>query len=247
MTCLALILITTGIADLGRTTGEAENRLARGFRGAILGFGAANVVVWAVSWNWWWVMAATAVAVIWIFLSETTTNIRHVALPVLLLAMSLAVLAFPDRSQIAGPFGAWIGTLPYPVLSGVGPQRLLVGLGVALVLLSTTNVAVRLVVGTTHTLVSRPSKGDLQYSDADRNEKELKGGRLIGPIERLLIAGLAVAGQFGAIGGLLAAKGIVRFPEISKSKDIEQQAEYFLVGSLTSWLVAIGLTALLYF
>ena len=42
----------------------------------------------------------------------------------------------------------------------------------------------------------------------------LKGGRLLGPMERLVILGLGLAGEFGAAGLVIAAKGLLRFPEI---------------------------------
>jgi hypothetical protein len=68
----------------------------------------------------------------------------------------------------------------------------------------------------------------------------LKGGRLIGPLERVLILGLFVANAAAVIAALIAAKGIVRFPEISKDAEGGNRAEYFLIGSLVSWAVALA-------
>jgi hypothetical protein len=76
----------------------------------------------------------------------------------------------------------------------------------------------------------------------------LRGGRLIGPLERVFLFVLAMAGQFVAIGAIVAAKGIIRFPEISKDNAGGSKAEYFLVGSLASWatvLVTVVLVRLL--
>ncbi|AOY73996.1 hypothetical protein IG195_19860 (plasmid) [Arthrobacter sp. TES] len=73
---------------------------------------------------------------------------------------------------------------------------------------------------------------------------KLKGGRLIGPIERLLIVVLAFAGAPQIIAGLAAAKGVVRFPEISEDRTSGSKAEEFLVGSLASW--AMAAVAILY-
>ncbi|MGO4587994.1 hypothetical protein [Paenarthrobacter sp. 2TAF44] len=67
---------------------------------------------------------------------------------------------------------------------------------------------------------------------------KLKGGRIIGPIERLLIVVLAFAGTPQIIAALAAAKGIVRFPEISEDRSSGSKAEEFLVGSLTSWTLS---------
>jgi len=75
---------------------------------------------------------------------------------------------------------------------------------------------------------------------------QLKGGRVIGPLERIFIMVLAVVGAYHVVAALMAAKGIVRFPEISadaKREDPAQagtKAEEFLVGSLASWGLAGG-------
>jgi hypothetical protein len=82
----------------------------------------------------------------------------------------------------------------------------------------------------------------------------LKGGRLLGPMERLLILGLGLAGQLAAATAVVAAKSIIRFPEITAetkrkdggtgSFDIADVTEYFLVGSFASWIVALAGLAL---
>jgi hypothetical protein len=74
---------------------------------------------------------------------------------------------------------------------------------------------------------------------AEAPVEDLKGGRIIGPLERLLIVGLALAGALPIVAGLFAAKGIVRFPEISQDGVGGSKAEYFLVGSLVSWSLAL--------
>ncbi|MDN5704000.1 MAG: hypothetical protein L0G71_01400 [Yaniella sp.] len=75
----------------------------------------------------------------------------------------------------------------------------------------------------------------------------LKGGRVIGPLERIFIMVLTVVGAYHVVAALMAAKGIVRFPEISadaKRDPAEStagtKAEEFLVGSLASWGLAGG-------
>jgi len=67
-----------------------------------------------------------------------------------------------------------------------------------------------------------------------------KGGRLIGPLERILILILTLAAAYPILAAMLAAKGIVRFPEISRDGETGARAEYFLVGSLVSWVIALG-------
>lgn len=67
-----------------------------------------------------------------------------------------------------------------------------------------------------------------------------KGGRLIGPLERVLVMLLTLAAAYPVLAAMLAAKGIVRFPEISRDGETGARAEYFLVGSLVSWVVGLG-------
>lgn len=66
----------------------------------------------------------------------------------------------------------------------------------------------------------------------------LRGGRLIGPLERLIVLVLGLAGAYPVIAAVLAAKGIVRFPEISADRAHGTKAEEFLIGSLVSWSTA---------
>lgn len=68
----------------------------------------------------------------------------------------------------------------------------------------------------------------------------LKGGRLIGPLERVIVFALTLTGVYSLLAAVLAAKGIVRFPEISRDGDTGSRAEYFLIGSLVSWVIALA-------
>jgi len=58
-------------------------------------------------------------------------------------------------------------------------------------------------------------------------------GKYIGWVERVLILTFIVGGYEAAVGFLLAAKALVRYPEI-KEDTRGHFAEYFLVGTLTS-------------
>ena len=68
----------------------------------------------------------------------------------------------------------------------------------------------------------------------------MKGGRLIGPLERAIVFGLTLAAAYPLLAAFIAAKGIVRFPEISRDGDGGDRAEYFLVGSMVSWVQALA-------
>ena len=148
-------------------------------------------------------------------------------------------------------FAGWAGGLAFSLLAGgrlkprlptwVGgplatlpPDRLVLVAGVLVAQLSTVNVLVRLVL-------------DAVGVPASDNEKSLKGGRLLGPMERLLIVGLGLAGEVTAASIVVAAKGLLRFPELqrgSQTSGPSDVTEYFLIGSFASWLLALGGVAL---
>ena len=79
--------------------------------------------------------------------------------------------------------------------------------------------------------------------DLPKSEKNVPGGRVVGPLERLFIFGLALAGEYLAVGAIVAAKSILRYPEI-KDAGARNEAEYVLIGSLFSWGIALLLVAL---
>ena len=90
--------------------------------------------------------------------------------------------------------------------------------------------------------------GESDAAPAAEAEPPLRGGRYIGPMERVLVLGLGLAGQVTAASIVVAAKGLLRFPELSSETDqaqVHRMTEYFLVGSFASWLVALGALALL--
>ena len=66
--------------------------------------------------------------------------------------------------------------------------------------------------------------------------EEYNRGRLIGNLERIVLTIVVAAGSYAALGFLVAAKGLVRFEEFEKSRDF---TEYFLIGTLSSVLVAL--------
>lgn len=80
--------------------------------------------------------------------------------------------------------------------------------------------------------------------DAQPGEASLRGGRWIGPLERLLLLLLVSAGMHAAVTAVIAAKGVIRFPEISRDEHGDK-AEEFLIGSLASWALAVLAAVLL--
>lgn len=64
---------------------------------------------------------------------------------------------------------------------------------------------------------------------------ELSRGLVIGVLERALALTLVLTSQFSALGLILAAKAIVRYQAL----DDRDFAEYVLIGTLTSLLIAL--------
>lgn len=75
---------------------------------------------------------------------------------------------------------------------------------------------------------------------------KFRGGRAIGPLERVLFMVLFLLPALPVVAALMAAKGIVRFPEIAKDGETGHRAEQFLVGSLASWSLSLGAAGLLW-
>ncbi len=163
-------------------------------------------------------------------------------LPLTLFGVSVtAAIAFSGLAPpAAGPLGHWLDSVTLPILADLHADRFLLLLGTFGLQLSTGNVIVRLVLKSSGTI--HPG------ADGKLPPTRLKGGRLLGPLERVFILALALAGQFTAASVVVAAKGLLRFPELSTRRDqerIHHLTEYFLLGSFVSWLVALGSLVLL--
>jgi hypothetical protein len=142
-------------------------------------------------------------------------------------AVAVAIAVAPAASAADGLLGTWLAREPLPLLAGVSADRLLLLVGLVLI---------QLVLAVTGTV--NPGR----HGDASDPETRLKGGRLLGPMERLVILGLGLAGELTAAGIVIAAKGLLRFPELQSRTEqdrIHQLTEYFLVGSFVSWLIPL--------
>jgi hypothetical protein len=74
-----------------------------------------------------------------------------------------------------------------------------------------------------------------EYTYMVMKHQDLSRGKVIGYLERLLVVALILMGSFPAVGFIVAAKSLTRF----KQMDDRDWAEYFLLGTLTSFLFAI--------
>ncbi|PYP38504.1 MAG: hypothetical protein DMD34_06380 [Gemmatimonadetes bacterium] len=60
-------------------------------------------------------------------------------------------------------------------------------------------------------------------------------GRTVGSLERALALTLVLLGEYSAVGWIIAAKSLARFKQLED----REFAEYFLVGTLASFLLAV--------
>jgi hypothetical protein len=239
MSALAVMLIAMGVADVCRRLIDSVWVFVVVAPAVVIGC-ALLAGLWRVG-DIVLLAIAAAAAVGWTMLcarAERTGKRESTPLVVFGAAVGLLILLSGCGSDVSGPAAHW----PAWVGLAVAPDRLLMVVGVALLQLVTGNQLVRLVLGTVGAV--KPA-GEPQPSD------RLKGGRLLGPMERLLILGLGLAGQLAAATAVVAAKSIIRFPEINAQKarengdiGIDEVTEYFLVGSFASWIVALGGLAL---
>ncbi|RJP64678.1 MAG: DUF3307 domain-containing protein [Ignavibacteriales bacterium] len=73
-------------------------------------------------------------------------------------------------------------------------------------------------------------------------KEEIKNGRIIGYLERLIILVLFLSDLSSIIGFLIAAKSILRYSEIKNEKD-KAMLEYVLIGTLLSFTIGIVIAA----
>jgi hypothetical protein len=78
-------------------------------------------------------------------------------------------------------------------------------------------------------------------TDVVSTARILRGGAIIGILERLAVCLAILAGQPVAIAYVVAIKGLGRFAEL---KETPVAAERFIIGTLTSMLWAAGIAAL---
>ena len=80
-----------------------------------------------------------------------------------------------------------------------------------------------------------PSLQMRRDNDRTAGAIEIARGRAIGALERAIGLSLVLLGEYGALGLIVAAKSLARF----KALEDREFAEYFLIGTLTSLLLAL--------
>jgi hypothetical protein len=246
---LAVLALAIGTADLARgrmlQAGRYAAPLGAGALAAVLAAGLASLSSGA---DQLLLLVVLVVLVGWVVLVDRA--LREPAGParaggaMAFLAVGIAVLvAFSGAAgPVGGPLADWLAWTALPRLPGADADRTLLLAGLLIVQLSTGNLLVRLALGW---------GGAPEPPGTARAADRLRGGRLLGPMERVFILGLGLAGQVTAAGIVIAAKGLIRWPELQAVRQgdtdpgIDAVTEYFLVGSFVSWLVALGSLALL--
>ncbi|MGV0835558.1 hypothetical protein [Mycolicibacterium thermoresistibile] len=238
MSALAVFFIAVGVADVCRRLSR-RSWLPVAVVGATVVGGAVLAGLWHRGDALLLVAAGAGVAWELLCIRAERTGERQLA-PLTVFGFAVAVLVTLSGwgSDVGGPVGRWSAWVDLPGATELDPDRVLMVVGVVLLQLATGNQLVRLVLAAVGAV--KPL-GQPQPSD------RLKGGRLLGPMERLLILGLGLAGQLAAASLVVAAKSIIRFPEINAQKarengtiGIDEVTEYFLVGSFASWILALG-------
>lgn len=244
----AILLVLIGSADLARS--GISSTLGRVVAIVIAWLAVILLATLGLGIAVWWVAIPVLLAVAW--LATTTTSIdRRTApgiVPAVGVLLSLVAFLIWDRTSLgmSGFIVDWHAGVVSAVISSLSLAALAVAVGVTLFAVESANLVVRAALRPA-TAASKPvimpgsrSPWWKRTAAPALAVADLRGGRLIGPVERVLIIALTLAGALPIVAGLIAAKGIVRFPEISNDGAGGSKAEYFLVGSLVSWAIAVA-------
>lgn len=236
---LGLWLLTVGLADLVRWRPVAARRrlllaAAAPLPVAVTVLACADASLVATLG---WTVVLGALTGAWLLTSDLALGKgRHGPLPLAVLAAgALALLAISAVTPVfGGPLLRWYDQLDVEAASRHEFASFALAVGTLAFLQVTGNVVVRLVL---------QCAGSQPPADATT----LRGGRVLGPLERTFLFALALSGDLTAAAVIVAAKGILRFPEIQRSRSggVDALTEYFLIGSLTSWLLALLFVPLL--
>ncbi|MFT5201655.1 MAG: hypothetical protein ACI9C1_001033 [Candidatus Aldehydirespiratoraceae bacterium] len=237
MTALAIVLITVGIGDLCHgLAGTAANR-ARAYRAA--GGSVIVAIILALLLDVRGLDGALTVAAA-IVISVSWQLVRvGFASPVIHLstlgagAVAAAMVSTIHLQDSGGVWDRYVDESRISLIHRHRPKEVLIVIALGIVMTATANAVVRLVLAV--------------VIDGDPPTTRIRGGRVIGPLERLLILGLVIAGQPTTAALVVTAKSLLRYPELREHDgvDIHAVTEYVLIGSLMSWTIALAGAVLL--
>lgn len=251
MIVAGLMLLAVGAVDLVRTVFKRATATVR-----LTALGAVAILILVVS-----VLAGApdaglsgiAVAALWSWLmpdhGRSPASIWPAAGVGALAALAVVLGSADHGTGLWGPvtFGSPVGELSLPAV--------VLAIGAVAYLLESANVVVRAALEREN-IAPDPDPQDAAEAEAAGDPaampklgpgQVMKGGRLIGPLERAIVFSLTLAAAYPLLAAFIAAKGIVRFPEISRDGDGGDRAEYFLVGSMVSWVQALAAAFLVWF
>lgn len=250
MTPISIWLAALGVADLLASPGGTKPRERRAAVASAVGSVIAALAITGSGYGLHPFLIVLLAVGAGLLLAVWTIFRCYVSTPrgasVALAGLGTVTLAIAATAELwpqsdGGVILRWFSRLPYETLT-TSPERTLAAISVVLGLLATGNAVVRL------SLEAVMIKLDREQGP----ESRLKGGRLIGPIERTLLFVLVAAGEPTAAALIISAKGLLRFPELGNaSRDpddttsIDVLTEYLLVGSMVSWSVALAPIAIL--
>ncbi len=243
MSLLITLLATVALADFARSASRIWHPPTAVLTVSVAtgAFLAANHAVGGTTP--WWILCVTLITGLWVTTSDldgikkTASSSRRGGrrwpLAVVGGGVGAAIVLQPLSPVAQSPLEPWFSELTVTLPAVPTVESLLLLVAVILFIVETSNVIVRLALGLPLT---------------STGATETKGGRLIGPLERVLIFSLAVSGETLAISAVIAAKGLLRFPEISATTEsgVERgnRAEQVIVGSLLSWILALAFVPL---
>ena len=147
--------------------------------------------------------------------------------------MAACFAASGSVGPISGPLDDWYSNLGFGFVDSVSVDQFILGMSAIAFMTASGNRVVRLVLDAAG--VSRMS------------ESALKGGRLLGPLERLIVFVIVLSGDLAAAAIVVTGKGLLRFPEIrseAQHPGPDSVTEYFLIGTFVSLLIASLLAVL---
>ncbi len=250
MIFLALGMLGLGVGDLVRWS---PGRVERTHAAAAAASGTVAVMVVAALSG----MEASAV-----LLAGTTALVvlslwsvydlippKH-AKPEYALALVVGVIAVlvalsGSADPVGGDVALWYSNLDFGFARDISVDQFVLGVGAALFLLATGNRIVRFTLAATE-------------ASLPEGEGTMRGGRVLGPMERLIVAAAVVSGGIAGAGFVIAAKGLLRFreiravdrssgadwPEETGQPKVDEITEYFLIGTFTSVVIAAAVSVL---
>jgi len=239
---LSLALFGFAVADLLRWSPEPVSRrralasaaIATGCTVALAGLAGISGLELAAG-----ALVVLIALAVWLLLDGTDLGRGAPGYPLAFIAAILiaAFAASGSEGPVSGSLAIWYRNLAFPFVETVTADQFLLAVAATLFLLATANRVVRLIL-------------DAAGSPASQGETALRGGRLLGPMERLFVAAMVVAGEPTGAAIIIAAKGLVRLPEIrnlnqERKGEGDDVTEYFLVGTFSSLLLGGGAAGLI--